>query len=148
MQHHVCIQIHSLTVSFPHLLVTGVYTRISGVYDWIQEQICNLSDNPPASCGRDDETTGPTSPGNGPTTPSDGPATTPDGPPGGDGPTTTPSDGDCEDSDTASFRVGGGIGDQVCSWLADNIEQFDFLCRLTDVALACRKTCDTCKLLN
>lgn len=30
---------------------SGVYSRISGAIDWINEQICDLSDNPPASCG-------------------------------------------------------------------------------------------------
>jgi hypothetical protein len=29
----------------------GVYSRISGAYDWIQEQICTLSQNPPPHCG-------------------------------------------------------------------------------------------------
>jgi len=33
----------------------GIYTRVSGVKDWIDEQICALSDNPPASCGRQGE---------------------------------------------------------------------------------------------
>lgn len=28
----------------------GVYSRISGVSDWIQEQVCTLSDNPPSYC--------------------------------------------------------------------------------------------------
>lgn len=28
----------------------GVYSRISGAYDWIQEQICDLSSEPPTSC--------------------------------------------------------------------------------------------------
>jgi secreted trypsin-like serine protease len=28
----------------------GVYTRVSGVKDWIDEMICELSDNPPANC--------------------------------------------------------------------------------------------------
>jgi Trypsin len=28
----------------------GVYARVSAVYDWIQEEICKMSDNPPASC--------------------------------------------------------------------------------------------------
>lgn len=31
----------------------GVYARVSAVYDWIQEEICNMSDNPPASCNDD-----------------------------------------------------------------------------------------------
>jgi secreted trypsin-like serine protease len=29
----------------------GVYTRVSGVKDWIDQMICELSENPPASCG-------------------------------------------------------------------------------------------------
>eukprot|EP00977_Amphora_coffeiformis_P024024 scaffold14974_cov195-Amphora_coffeaeformis.AAC.31 len=28
----------------------GVYSRVSGAYDWIQDGICLLSDNPPARC--------------------------------------------------------------------------------------------------
>jgi hypothetical protein len=31
----------------------GVYTRISGVKDWLDEQMCILSDNPPAECGEE-----------------------------------------------------------------------------------------------
>lgn len=29
----------------------GVYARVSGVSDWIQQQVCQLSVNPPSSCG-------------------------------------------------------------------------------------------------
>jgi hypothetical protein len=29
----------------------GVYARVSGAYDWIQQAICTLSESPPASCG-------------------------------------------------------------------------------------------------
>jgi secreted trypsin-like serine protease len=29
----------------------GVFTRVSGVKDWIDQMICELSENPPASCG-------------------------------------------------------------------------------------------------
>jgi len=29
----------------------GVYARVGGVIDWINEQICDLSDNPPSFCG-------------------------------------------------------------------------------------------------
>jgi hypothetical protein len=29
----------------------GVYTRVSGVKSWIDQMICELSENPPASCG-------------------------------------------------------------------------------------------------
>jgi hypothetical protein len=32
-----------------------VYTRVSGVKSWIDEMICELSDNPPASCSSTDE---------------------------------------------------------------------------------------------
>ena len=28
----------------------GVYARVSAAYEWIQEQICTLSEQPPASC--------------------------------------------------------------------------------------------------
>lgn len=28
----------------------GVYSKVSGTIDWINQQICELSDNPPASC--------------------------------------------------------------------------------------------------
>ncbi|KAL3932627.1 MAG: hypothetical protein SGBAC_010758 [Bacillariaceae sp.] len=28
----------------------GVYARVSSAYDWIQEQICDLADNPPSTC--------------------------------------------------------------------------------------------------
>ena len=28
-----------------------MYARISGAYDWINAQICSLSENPPAECG-------------------------------------------------------------------------------------------------
>jgi len=42
----------------------GVYARVSGNLDWINEQICDLSDLKPLSCGRD-----PTMP---PTTPPEG----------------------------------------------------------------------------
>lgn len=28
----------------------GIYSRVSGAYDWIQTQICELSSNPPTSC--------------------------------------------------------------------------------------------------
>jgi hypothetical protein len=31
----------------------GVYSRISGASDWIQQQICRLSNDPPASCQSD-----------------------------------------------------------------------------------------------
>lgn len=37
---------------------SGVYARVSGVQDWIDEQICALSSNPPSTCGP----TPPTSP--------------------------------------------------------------------------------------
>lgn len=30
----------------------GVYTRLSAFHDWIHEQICELSSNPPVSCSR------------------------------------------------------------------------------------------------
>jgi hypothetical protein len=29
-----------------------VYARISGAIDWIEDQVCSLSDNPPNDCGR------------------------------------------------------------------------------------------------
>jgi hypothetical protein len=29
----------------------GVYSRVSGAYDWIFAQICTKSDNPPKECG-------------------------------------------------------------------------------------------------
>lgn len=29
----------------------GVYSRVSGVKDWIDQNVCDLSSNPPASCG-------------------------------------------------------------------------------------------------
>jgi hypothetical protein len=34
-----------------------------------------------------------------------------------------------------------------CTWLARNLNSFDYLCRFLDVALACPVTCDTCSLL-
>jgi len=43
---------------------SGVYSRISGAIDWINGQICELSDNPPESCGA----TGNPNPGNPPAT--------------------------------------------------------------------------------
>ena len=36
----------------------GVYSRISGAYDWIQEQICQYSENPPLTCGFGSRETG------------------------------------------------------------------------------------------
>ena len=36
----------------------GVYASVASVYDWIQEQICEMSDDPPASCfGNDEDST-------------------------------------------------------------------------------------------
>ena len=32
----------------------GMYARVSGVVDWIDEQICEMSSNPPASCSNQD----------------------------------------------------------------------------------------------
>ena len=29
----------------------GVYARVSAAYEWINEQLCTLSEQPPASCG-------------------------------------------------------------------------------------------------
>lgn len=30
----------------------GVYARVSGEFDWINQQVCQLSANPPANCGK------------------------------------------------------------------------------------------------
>ena len=38
----------------------GVYSRVSGVYDWIQDMICALSDDPPDTCDLDNIPTIPT----------------------------------------------------------------------------------------
>jgi hypothetical protein len=40
----------------------GVYARVSGAIDWINQQICDLSDNKPASCGLPSPTDPPTQP--------------------------------------------------------------------------------------
>eukprot|EP00980_Cylindrotheca_fusiformis_P031118 scaffold25830_cov162-Cylindrotheca_fusiformis.AAC.19 len=40
----------------------GVYSRVSGGLDWINQQICELSDNKPASCGQPSPTAPPTEP--------------------------------------------------------------------------------------
>jgi secreted trypsin-like serine protease len=32
------------------LSYSGVYSRVSGAIDWITQQICQLSTNPPPSC--------------------------------------------------------------------------------------------------
>ena len=32
----------------------GVYARVSAAYDWLQGQICAISDYPPATCGNGD----------------------------------------------------------------------------------------------
>jgi hypothetical protein len=49
----------------------GVYTRVSGVKSWIDEMICELSSNPPESCGSTPATPAtPTIPPATPTTPS------------------------------------------------------------------------------
>lgn len=71
----------------------------------------------------------------------DGPI--PTAPPGS---TTPPPTDACEDS-TSTFLINESVGDQACSWLADNLDLFEFLCRLTDIALTCRKTCGICDLL-
>jgi len=49
----------------------GVYARVSHVADWIQEQICELSEDPPASCNGGTSTT-PSTGGGGGSSPSTG----------------------------------------------------------------------------
>jgi hypothetical protein len=50
------------------------------------------------------------------------------------------------DSPTGSISINAGRTED-CTWLARNLDSFDYLCRFLDVALACPVTCDTCSLL-
>lgn len=54
----------------------------------------------------------------------------------------------CQDSDSETFLVDDSVGEKACSWLADNLDRFDFLCRFTDIAFACPRTCDICDELQ
>jgi hypothetical protein len=58
-----CIKVDPFSFCFPLPSLTqgvgcarrgypGVYSRISGAIDWIEDQICTLSQNPPPRCGR------------------------------------------------------------------------------------------------
>ena len=115
----------------------GVYTRVSGVKDWIDGQICALSDNPPESCGRAPDETTQSPPDETTQSPPDETTQSPSG--------TTQG---CEDSDTANFLVNALLGQEGCTWLADNMDRFDYLCLFVDVALTCPKTCNACDRLK
>jgi subtilisin family serine protease len=51
----------------------------------------------------------------------------------------------CVDSPTGTISINAGRTED-CTWLARNLNSFDYLCRFLDVALACPVTCDTCSL--
>lgn len=58
--HAVCTLCHRYGCG--HADFPGVYARISGSFDWINEQICDLSELKPLSCGGGEPTPAPTSP--------------------------------------------------------------------------------------
>eukprot|EP00546_Thalassionema_frauenfeldii_P018278 CAMPEP_0178895390 /NCGR_PEP_ID=MMETSP0786-20121207/561_1 /TAXON_ID=186022 /ORGANISM="Thalassionema frauenfeldii, Strain CCMP 1798" /LENGTH=344 /DNA_ID=CAMNT_0020565617 /DNA_START=127 /DNA_END=1161 /DNA_ORIENTATION=+ len=100
---------------------SGVYSRISGAKEWINEMICDLSDTKPSFCFES------------------APATE------------NVVDAkqkyvleDCTESLTGLFDTDSPYGYQDCDWLKENIGQYRYLCNYRKVATTCPVTCDAC----
>jgi hypothetical protein len=50
----------------------------------------------------------------------------------------------CFDSLDVAFEVDDEIGSETCAWLSSNMDRFEYLCELEDVAAVCRSTCGKC----
>eukprot|EP00546_Thalassionema_frauenfeldii_P019163 CAMPEP_0178898210 /NCGR_PEP_ID=MMETSP0786-20121207/2200_1 /TAXON_ID=186022 /ORGANISM="Thalassionema frauenfeldii, Strain CCMP 1798" /LENGTH=535 /DNA_ID=CAMNT_0020568895 /DNA_START=125 /DNA_END=1732 /DNA_ORIENTATION=+ len=49
----------------------------------------------------------------------------------------------CVDTDLL-FQVDNEVGEQDCTWLATNLDRYQYLCEFLDVAWKCKTTCDVC----
>jgi hypothetical protein len=58
--------------------------------------------------------------------------------------TTLTTSGVCQDQ-TRTFTVDADVGEANCEWLEVNLERYDHLCKLLDVAAACPATCNACE---
>lgn len=123
---------HLTHVSFstPHSAraeYSGVYSRVSGAKEWIEKQVCDLSDNSNklSYCS-----------GTGAT----GDSSTEDGVITED----PPGKSECSDSNTKTFLVDDIWGDQGCTFLKDEMERYGYLCKFVDVAFACPDLCSIC----
>jgi len=109
----------------------GVYSRISGELDWIQEQVCNISAFKPEYCGG--ENNSPISS-----------QLPPPPPPTAQAP---PQGTDCSDS-SSEFYVDSNAGNRSCEWLRSNMGRYAYLCAFFDIAIKCQSLCDTCQYLQ
>jgi hypothetical protein len=127
----------------------GVYSSVSGEIDWIKEQLCDLSSNPPDYCaGASPATVSPVAL----TTSSNAPVSAIMSSPAPSAPSPTqapkissvaPTPNACADSNDNTLIIDEIIGRKDCVWLSEN-PLFGYLCKFIDVAASCKKTCDAC----
>ena len=119
------------------------------VANWIKEQICDLSSNPPDYCaGASPATVSPVAL----TTSSNAPVSAIMSSPAPSAPSPTqapkissvaPTPNACADSNDNTLIIDEIIGRKDCVWLSEN-PLFGYLCKFIDVAASCKKTCDAC----
>lgn len=102
---------------------SGVYSRISGAKEWIDKQVCELSENPPPGCGG-------VSVANSETTDESVPRA------------------ECSDSETDTFLIDDVNSMQGCSWLKGEMTDYGYLCKFVDVAVSCPDLCNICDLFE
>lgn len=98
---------------------SGVYSRISGAKEWIDQQVCELSDF--KSCKGDTVTN--SAPVSAPVSQTVS--------------TMDEARADCTDSETGSFHIDSSHGMQGCAWLKREISEYGDLCKFVDVATTC-----------